>query len=297
MDVLTEFVTFARVIEEGGFTKAAARLAMSKSAVSKHVARLEDHLGARLLERTTRRVRPTEAGARLYERCQRILLELEAAELEAGALQTTPSGLLRVSVGVSLGQDRLAPALPALLERCPDLRVEMVLNDRFVDLVEEGYDVALRIGRLVDSSLIARRLMSVPLVTAAAPAYLLRYGRPAAPGDLSGHACLGYSYLDDGDTWTFNTPGGVLRQRFEPRLRANNGDALAATAAAGYGIVQMPQYILADHLRAGRLEQVLEGTPPRPVDLYVVYPPGRPPAAKVRAFIDHVVEVFTGSRS
>ena len=194
LDNLTAMVSFARVVDEGGFSRAAIRLGLSKSAVSKQVARLEDRLGTRLLNRSTRRLALTEAGTRLYERCQRIIAEAEAAEVEAGSLQTDPSGLLRVSAGVSFGHDHLAARLPALLDRHSGLTVELILNDRIVDLVEEGYDIALRIADLADSTLIARRLAPVRRVVAAAPSYLDRRGTPQVPRDLVDHSCLGYSY-------------------------------------------------------------------------------------------------------
>ena len=276
LDNLTAMVTFARVVDEGGFSRAA------------------DRLGTRLLNRTTRQLALTEAGTRLYERCQRIIAEAEAAEAEAGSLQTDPSGLLRVSTGVSFGQEHLAPRLPALLERHPGLTVELVLNDRIVDLVEEGYDVALRIADLADSSLIARRLAPVRRVLAAAPSYLARRGTPAAPRDLVDHACLGYSYSSaGGGDWNLRGPEGIHRHRFRPCVLANNGTALAAMAAAGFGIVHMPTFILERHLRSGALVTVLPDNEPAPLGLYAVYPPGRPLAAKVRAFIDFAVATFT----
>lgn len=295
LESLTAMVGFARVVDEGSFSRAAERLGVSKSTISKQVARLEDRLGTRLLNRSTRRLALTEAGTRLYERCQRIIAEAEAAEAEAGSLQTEPSGLLRVSTGVSFGQLHLARCLPALLERHPGLSVELVLNDRVVDLVEEGYDVALRIGDLADSALIARRLSPVRRVLAAAPSYLARRGTPALPRDLAaqGHDCLGYSYSAGGCEWVLHGPDGAHRHRFKPRVLANNGDSLAAMAAAGLGIVQMPTFILDRGLRSGALAVVLPEFEPPPISLYAVYPPGRPLAAKVRAFIDFAVASFT----
>jgi len=293
LDNLTTMVSFARVVDEGGFSRAAIRLGLSKSAVSKQVARLEDRLGTRLLNRSTRRLALTEAGTRLYERCQRIIAEAEAAEAEAGSLQTDPSGLLRVSVGVSFGQGHLASRLPALLERHPGLAVELVLNDRIVDLVEEGYDIALRIGDLADSTLIARRLAPVRRVVAAAPSYLARHGTPVVPRDLVDHSCLGYSYSAGGNEWRLRGPEGIHRHRFRPCVVFNNGSALAAMAAAGAGVVQMPTFILERYLRTGTLVAVLAEHEPPPLGLYAVYPPGRPLAAKVRSFIDFAAETFT----
>lgn len=293
LDNLTAMASFARVVDEGSFSRAAERLGLSKSAVSKQIARLEDHLGTRLLNRSTRRLALTEAGARLYERCQRIVAEAEAAEAEAGSLQTEPSGLLRVSTGVSFGQLHLARHLPRLLERCPRLTVDLTLNDRTVDLVEEGYDVVLRIGDLADSPLIARRLTRVRRVLAAAPSYLERHGVPAVPHDLRDHVCLGYSFSAGGTSWTLGGPDGPHHHRFRPCVLANNGDSLAAMAEAGFGIVQLPTFIMERCLREGSLAVVLPEFEPDPSGLHAVYPPGRPLAAKVRTFIDFAVETFT----
>ncbi|MEQ8394587.1 LysR family transcriptional regulator [Thalassobaculum sp.] len=294
LDNLTAMASFARVVEEGSFSQAAIRLGLSKSAVSKQIARLEDHLGTRLLNRTTRRLALTEAGTRLYERCQRIVAEAEAAEAEAGSMQSEPSGLLRVSTGMSFGQEHLAAHLPALLDRHPGLSIELVLNDRIVDLVEEGYDVALRIAEMADSPLIARRLAPVRRILAAAPSYLARHGTPSQPRDLQNHACLGYSYSAGGCTWTLaSTDGSHHSHQFRPRVLANNGNALAAMAAAGSGVVQMPTFMLGRYLKEGTLVPVLASFAPPPVGLYAVYPPGRPLAAKVRAFIDFAVATFT----
>lgn len=292
IDYLPAMAVFARVIDTGGFSRAAESLGISKSAVSKQVSRLEDRFGTRLLNRTTRRISLTEAGERVLEHSRRAVAEFEAAEAEVGAHRDTPSGLLRVSAGVSFGQSELAPRLAAFLEDCPDLSVDLVLNDRMVDLVEEGYDVALRIGVLRDSSMMARRIAHVRNVTAAAPAYLEARGRPLAPSDLAAHDCLGYSNLDGGSAWSFDGAGGGVRHRFKPRLLSNNGDALAKAAAGGLGIVHMPAFILRDAMRDGLLEPILADHRPSPVGLYAVYPAGRPLAAKVRYFIDFAVKAF-----
>lgn len=293
LENLTAMASFARVVDEGSFSRAAIRLGLSKSAVSKQIARLEDRLGTRLLNRTTRRLSLTEAGTRFYERCQRIVAEAEAAEAEAGSMQTEPTGLVRVSAGMSFGQEHLAACLPVLLERYPGLSIELVLNDRIVDLVEEGYDIALRIADLADSSLIARRLAPIRRIVAASPAYLARHGTPMTPKDLQDHVCLGYSYGADGSAFALAGPDGSHLHRFRPRVLANNGNALAATAAAGFGIVQMPTFMLGRYLRDGTLTAILKDWEPAPVGLYAVYPPGRPLAAKVRAFIEFAVGAFT----
>jgi len=292
IDHLAAMAVFVRVVDAGGFSRAAESLGISKSAVSKQVARLEDRFGTRLLNRTTRRLSLTEAGERVLDRSRRAIAEFEAAEAEVGAQRDTPSGQLRVSVGVSFGQTVLARELAGFLADCPDLSVDMVLNDRRVDLVEEGYDVALRIGVLRDSSMMARRIAPIRSLSAAAPAYLARRGRPALPADLTGHDCLGYSYVNGGTVWSFETPTGPHRHRFAPRLLSNNGSALAQAAIAGLGIVQMPEFIIGDAVTDGRLEEILEAFRPPEIALYAVYPSGRPLAAKVRSFIDFSVRAF-----
>lgn len=294
IDHLSAMAVFARVVDAGGFSRAAESLGISKSAVSKQVSRLEDRFGTRLLNRTTRRLSLTEAGERVLEHSRRAVAEFEAAEAEVGAHRDTPSGLLRVSAGVSFGQSELAPRLAGFLAGCPDLSIDLVLNDRRVDLVEEGYDVALRIGVLQDSSMMARRIASVRSLTAAAPDYLAARGRPSVPADLAVHDCLGYSYLNGGGLWTFDGPSGQTRHRFTPRLMSNNGTALAAAAERGLGVVQMPSFIIGAAVRAGRLQEVLADHRKPDVGLYAVYPAGRPLAAKVRAFIDFAVAVFGG---
>lgn len=296
IDHLAAMAVFARVAESGGFSRAAESLGMSKSAVSKQVSRLEDRFGTRLLNRTTRRISLTEAGERVLEHGRRAVAEFEAAEAEVGAHRDTPSGLLRVSAGVSFGQSELAPRLAEFLARCPALSIDLVLNDRRVDLVEEGYDVALRIGVLEDSSMMARRIASVRSFTVAAPAYLERRGRPEVPGDLAAHDCLGYSYLSGGGLWHFEGPSGQIRHRFTPRLMSNNGTALAAAAEQGLGVVQMPSFIIGEAVREGRLQEILADYRKPDAGLFAVYPAGRPLAAKVRAFIDFAVEIFGEGR-
>lgn len=284
--------TFVAIVQEASFTGGAKRAGVSKATASKQVAALEDRLGVRLLERTTRQLRLTEQGARLFERARAILDELEEAEAEIGSLRDRPVGRLRISAPVSLGVRALGRPLGAFMAAYPELDVTTTLNDRMVDLVDEGFDLALRIGRLADSSMIARRLAAVPIVTAAAPAYLDAHGAPETPAELSAHACLAYAYLEDGVAWRFE---GGAKRRIRPRLTANNGDVLADAAVAGLGIVQMPRFILEARLAEGALKPILEAHAPPPNGLYVVYPAGRALPAKTRAFIDFMSKAFDGA--
>lgn len=296
MDQLTGMAVFARVVEENGFTAAARSLNLSKAAVSKQVARLEDRLGVRLLNRSTRRLGLTEAGRDYYERARRILAEVEDAEQAASSRLVHPRGLLRVNAPVSFGQTYLTPILPHFMKRWPELRVELALIDRFVDLIDEGFDLAVRVAALGSSPLIARRLCEARHVVCAAPSYLAARGTPQRPADLGKHDCLLYSYLTTGDEWRFTGPDGrEFGVRVDGPLRANNGDALRHAAAAGLGIVYSPDFLMADMLQQGLLVPVLPEWHTSELAVQAVYPPGRPLGAKVRVFIDFLVENMAAS--
>lgn len=293
MQDLASLAVFARVVEAGGFSAAAGSLGLSKSAVSKQVSRLEARLGIRLLNRTTRRLSLTEAGALFYEGCQRMVAEAEAAEAAVTHLAAAPRGTLRVNAPVSFAMLHLAPILPELMESCPELSIDLTLNDRRVDLVEEGYDVALRIGRLGDSSLIARRLAPSRSLLCAAPAYLERHGTPQRPEDLTGHNCLIYSYQAEGALWRFQGPEGAVSVRVTGRLQVNNGDVLCAAMQAGGGVGRLPTFIAGDALRAGRLLRLLPDWPlGDDAAVHAVYPSGRAPSPKIRVFIDFLAGRF-----
>lgn len=285
-DMLESMAVFAAVVEAESFTAAGQALGLSKSAVSKHVRRLEDKFCVSLLARTTRSLSLTETGAQVYERCRQIVAEAAAAEADVGLARGRPAGVLRVAAPVSFGQKRLAAPLAAFAAAYPELQVHITLNDRAIDLVEDGFDCAIRIGELADSSLIARKLGDIQLATAASPAYLAAHGAPDTPADLAGHACLGYVYLEGGGVWTFGGEGGPTRRRFKPRIMANNGDMLAEAAVAGLGILHMPRFILDERLKRGDLIEILEQFQPPPRGLFVLYPAGLPPPQKTRAFID-----------
>ena len=292
MDRFATLTAFVQTVESGGFTQAARRLGQSKSMISRQVAQLEAELGARLLQRTTRKLTPTEAGQTYFLRAQRILADLAEASAEIGQLQAMPRGKLRISAPMSFGVLHLTPALPAFLQDCPELEVDLSLSDRFVDLVEEGFDVAVRIGRLADSSLIARRITPIRRVVCASPAYLGRCGAPKQPADLTTHACL--SHLDMAAAeWRFRAPdGGTQIVKVTSRFRAGNGEALRTMALAGMGLVYLPTFFVGADLRAGTLVSVLDEHVPEDSALYGAYPNGRHLSAKVRVFMDFLQRTF-----
>jgi DNA-binding transcriptional LysR family regulator len=294
MDKLTGMAVFARVIDAGSFTAAAAQLGMSKSAVSKAISALEDRLGARLLNRTTRRLALTEVGRAFYERCARIVAEAEEAELAVTHLQLTPRGTLRVNAPMSFGALHLGPALAVFLARYPELKVDLELSDRFVDLLEEGYDVAVRIAAaLPDSSLIARRITVDDAVICASPAYWQRHSRPRVPADLERHACVTYAYNPNPREWPFVAADGrPINVRVDGPLHTNNGEATLHVALAGLAVVRLPRFICGPELAPGRLEAVLADATPPPNGIYAIYPHNRHLSAKVRAFVDFLIERF-----
>ena len=283
---------FAEVVEAEGFSAAARRLGLSKSAVSKQVGRLEDRLGVRLLNRTTRRLSPTEAGTTFHAACRRVLDEAETAERAVSNLAAAPRGLLKLNAPMSFGFLHLSGAIPAFHARFPQIIVEAAMNDRFVDLVQEGYDVALRIGDLRDSSLVARRIAPCRAVLCASPGYLDRRGRPARPEDLAGHDCLLYANNDTPREWTVTGPGGRQSIAVTGPLIANNGDVLCSAALGGMGITRLPTFIVGPHLRDGRLEVVLPGFPLPDQGIHAVYPHSRNLSVKVRVFVDFLAGRF-----
>jgi len=292
MEPLSALSAFVRIAETGSVSQAARDLGLSKSAASKKLAALEDRLGARLVNRTTRRLSLTEVGAAFLERAQRVLAELEEAEQAVGRLSAEPRGTLRVSAPMSFGVLHVAPALGGFMTRYPDIAVALDLNDRRVDVVEEGYDVAIRVADLPDSSLVARRLAPARRVVCASPAYWRRRGVPAHPRDLAGHECLIYTYLPAPNEWRFRDAGSPLTVRVDGRLKANNGDALREAAMAGLGVCLAPTFIVGPDLRAGRLAVALEAFEDPAPAIHAVYPHRRHLSAKVRAFVDFLAERF-----
>lgn len=293
MDRLSEMEAFATVVDQGGFTDAAKKLGISKSAVSKHVSSLETRLGARLLNRTTRRVSPTEIGLAYYDRARRVLNDAGEADALVTAMQSAPSGVLRVSVATDFGVNHLSPILGSFLHEYPDITVNMVLNNRFVELISEGFDLAVRIGELEDSSLRARKLAETQKMMIASPEYLEEYGRPSRIDDLNEHKLLHYSNQANGSVWKLTAPSGEKRQvRSAGWLTVNDGQSLLNAACNGLGIAFLPSFLYADALKDGRLVPAIEGMAPETQGIYAVYPPGRYTQPKVRAFIDFLVESF-----
>ena len=263
--------------------------------VSKLVMDLEEHLGLRLLQRTTRKVALTDVGTSYLERCRDLLASLEEAEREVMSQAAEPVGRLRVSAPVSFGTLMLAPRLEAYAHRFPRVSIDLVLNDRFVDLVEEGYDLAVRISgqALPDSSLIVRRIGGTRIVISGSPSYLAQHGTPEKPQDLAEHDCLHYAYASSGTTWKLKGPAGMIETvRVQSRVSCNNGDALARMAAAGMGLSLQPEFMVASELASGALVEVLADYTRDELGIYAVYPSSRHVPLKVRTFVDFMAEAF-----
>ena len=292
MDKLDAMNAFAKVVAAGSYAEAARRLGLTRSAVSKAVMELEQILGARLLDRTTRRVTPTEAGLAYYERVASILADVEETELQISRLHEEPRGVLRVNAPMSFGILYLGDAIAEFMARYPELRLELVLNDRFIDPLEEGVDVTIRIGTLSDSSLIARRLAPARRALVAAPAYLAQHGTPGTPADLVNHRCLAYGHMAAVHRWQLMQGGKVVNVQISTALCSNNGEVLRAAALAGNGIANLPTFLVGPDIAAGQLQTVLTATPPTELGIFALYAPNRYLAAKTRVFIDFLVSRF-----
>jgi len=293
MDRLTEMEAFANVVDQGGFTDAAKKMGISKSAVSKHVSSLEARLGARLLNRTTRRVSPTEIGLAYYDRARRVLNDAGEADALVTSMQSAPSGLLRISVATDFGVNLLSPILSDFLSDFPDISMNMVLNNRYVELISEGFDMAIRIGELEDSSLRARKLTETTKRLIASPSYIQQFGRPQKIDDLNEHKLLHYSNQSSGSVWKLTAPSGEKRQvRTAGWLSVNDGQSLLNAAISGLGIAYLPSYLYAQAMKEGLVEDAMPSLPAETLGVYAVYPPGRFTQPKVRAFIDFLVHAF-----
>lgn len=286
MDRLAGMEVFARVVETGSFSEAARQLGLSKSAVSKQISALEDRLGVRLLNRTTRRLSVTEVGEGYYAWCRQITEQVHEAELSVSRLHAEPRGSLKINAPVSFGFLQLAPMIPEFLASYPDLDIDVTVNDRFVDVIDEGYDVVIRIGKLADSSLVARRLGSAELVVCGAPSYLAAHGEPTGIDDLSRFNCMVYNQAGPAVEWRFQGPDGPRTLRPKGNFRSNNGDILRHAAIGGVGLARLPMFIVWQDLRSGTLKQVLGDYRDSAPGIYALYPHNRHLSAKVRAFVD-----------
>jgi DNA-binding transcriptional LysR family regulator len=294
MDRLSDISVFVQVVDSGSFTAAAERLGLSKSVVSKYVTRLEDRLGARLLNRTTRRLSLTEAGEMFYNRSLRGLEQIAEAESEVSRLQSTPRGTLRLNTPMTFGILHVAPALPAFMARYPDLKVDMNLDDRQLDPVEGGFDLAIRIAELPDSSMVARRLAPCRRVVCATPDYLEHHGTPRNPDELRSHNALTFHYHDSPSQWCFlATDGTSINVSVNGDLHMNNSLALREALLQGMGIALAPTFLVGADIQAGRLQTVLDNYRAPERSIYFLYPQRRHLSPKVRAFIEFMSERIT----
>src|ERR1700710_656159 len=284
---------FAKVVELRSFTAAATELALSKATVSKAVTRLEQRLGARLFNRTSRRLALTDAGQKLSERAARLLFDGEAAENEALAQSAAPRGLVRLAVPMTFGVKAVAPILPEFLAEYPDVAIDLHLSDAMVDLIGEGFDAGLRIASLPDSSLIARRLCAMPRYTVASRAYLKHHGRPTHPMHLAQHRCLGYAYLSTPGVWHYsNSNGEQASVRPAGPLRGNNGEAVMPALLAGLRIADLPDFIVGDAIASGDVEVILKGWKQPESAVHLMTPPGGPRPARVEVLAEFLAKHF-----
>ena len=295
MDRFDSMRVFAKVVESSSFAGAAARLGISASMVTLHVKELEERLGVRLLNRTTRKVSLTETGRAYYERCTRLLADLEETEQAVSDMHAAPRGELRVNATPAFGILQLTPAIADFTNRFPAISVELMLSERMVDLIEEGFDLAVRVGELPDSSLIARQLAPCRMVVCGAPSYFEKHGKPRTPADLTAHNCLtvtgtGLSYYR---AWQLTAADGTAVNVLPTgNLRTNSGAVLIVAAFAGHGLVYLPTYLVGDALQSGRLAAVLDVYMGPPLPLRALYPHNRYLSAKVRAFVDFLAARF-----
>lgn len=293
MDRTAEMTAFVRSVDTGGFSAAARELGLTPSALSKLVTRLEDRLGARLLQRSTRRLHLTPEGEAFYIRSRKILLDIEAAENEVVQAGVLPKGLLRVHCGSAFGMHQFAPAIPEFLSRYPDVKLELTIDDQAPGNLEEGIDLAIRIGALDESSMVARRICNLERVICAAPDYLSRCGTPKNPDELQQHNCLWITSLPVLRRWPFDTEEGIRVVHIDGNVVANNAEAVLQLAIAGGGITRLTDVIVGDAIQRGELVPILtDWHHVEPVPLYATYPSGKNLSPKIRAMVDFLVEQF-----
>lgn len=297
MDRLANMIAFVTVAETGSFAEAASRLHIANSVVSKRIKDLEEYLGTLLLQRTTRHLNLTEAGYAYVEHARKFLDELAEVEENLRYRNENPVGEIKVSAPLSFGNKFLGPAISSFLDKYPDVTVRLVVNDRTVDIAGEGFDLAIRIGVLEDSSLIARKLAQSRRVVVAAPSYLEKNGRPKSPDELSQHNCLSFSGLGDGKSWPFQKNGREFWQNVGGRFIADSGTLLCESAVRGCGIAILPTFIVGEYIANGELEPLLEEFEREPLAIQAVYQHKRHLSAKTRKLIDHLAEYFSGFKA
>jgi DNA-binding transcriptional LysR family regulator len=292
MDRFQEMQSFCAVVDAGSFVKAADVLGISKAGISRYVGELEERLGVRLLHRTTRRLSLTEEGQLFYDRCKELLGNLEEAETEITSKSGTASGLLRVNAPVTFGIRYLAPLWGEFLTRYPDVRIDLTLSDRVVDLVEEGFDMAIRIATLASSTLISKRIGTTRVVLCASPGYLEKKGVPCHPSELERHDIIAYSYWSTGVEWSFNGPEGKVSVKTHPRIQTNNGDTCREAALAHQGIILQPTFLVGEDLASGALVELMPEFRSIELGIYAIYPTRKNIAPKVRVLIDFLSEML-----
>ena len=295
MDRLRAMEVFVEIVRRNGFAKAAETLDTSPANVTRYLNDLEAHLGTRLLNRSSRRMSLTESGEALYERARAILEDVAEAEAVSSMATLHPRGTLRINAPLSFGVLHLAPLWPRFLARYPDIELDVALSDRVVDIVEEGYDMAIRISRVAANTHAARKLATSRNIVCASPDYLKKHGMPKVPGDLQDHACIGYRYSATADEWHVVDGDGLAHAVKVPcAMHTNNGDTARAAAIGGAGVIWQPQFLIGPDLRAGRLVEVLPGYRMPDIDILALYPSRRHLSAKVRVMVDFLVEAFAG---
>jgi DNA-binding transcriptional LysR family regulator len=294
MDKFLEMQTYAAVVDLGSFVKASDALGMSKPTVSRYVSELEERLGVRLLQRTTRKLSLTEEGRAFYSRCKAVLSDVEAAEAEITSKSLIVNGILKINVPVSFGLLELSPRWADFMGKYPDLTLDITLSDRMVDLVEEGFDLAVRIASLASSSLISRQVATTRMVLCASPGYLKKHGKPKHPSELIEHAVLSYSLLATGDLWEFEGEEGRIKVAVKPVMRSNSGDTCVAAARKSRGIICQPSFMVSQDLKSGALVELMPQFRSPELGIYAVYPSRQHVSPKVRALIDFLVKTFKG---
>ncbi|ANF58338.1 LysR family transcriptional regulator [Halotalea alkalilenta] len=292
MDLLQAMKTFTAVVEAGSFVGAMESTDLSKPAISRHVAELEQHLGTRLLQRTTRRLSLTSEGQAYYQRCKEILLAVQEAEAEVGCSSLQVQGPLRIGAPQTFGALHLAALWGRFAAENPQVSLDIVLSDRVVDLVEEGYDLVIRIARLSDSSLVSRPLARTRMVLCASPAYIAKHGAPTHPHELARHDVVSYSYWSSRDVWSFQGPAGEVTVRTRSRIHANNGDTCRAAALAHQGIILQPDFLVHEDLRSGALVELMPDFHAAELGIFAVYPTRKQLPLKVRRLVDFLVDAL-----